>query len=116
MVSRVSVCAANDAAELARAVAALQQLSSPANSRRAALDTADAAAFSGLLTPALATDLARAYGSVHPNEATTRAVTAVLLRRAGHYASDKLAYEAHGCAQRTFYKWKKCLLENTPFA
>ena len=114
VVSRAPVCAANDAADLARAVAALQELGSPTNTRRAALDTADTAAFAGKLTPALATDLARVYGAVHPNKATTLAVIAVLLRRAGHYASDKLAYEAQGCSQRAYYKWKACLQDNTP--
>ena len=56
-----------------------------------------------------ARDLAHAFGAVHPEAGTLRAIRAVIdqLDNPASFARDKDAYEKHGASEATFKKWKK---------
>ena len=58
-----------------------------------------------------ARDLAHAFGAVHPEAGTLRAIRAVIdqLDNPASFARDKDAYEKHGASEATFNKWKKKL-------
>ena len=60
---------------------------------------------------AAARDLAHAFGAVHPEAGTLRAIKAVIdqLDNPASFARNKDAYEKHGVSQGTFNKWKKKL-------
>ena len=60
---------------------------------------------------AAARDLAHAFGAVHPEAGTLRAIQAVIdqLDNPSSFARNKDAYEKHGASQGTFNKWKKKL-------
>ena len=60
---------------------------------------------------AAARDLAHAFGAVHPEAGTLRAIRAVIdqLDNPASFARNKDAYEKHGASQATFNKWKKKL-------
>ena len=60
---------------------------------------------------AAARDIAYAFGYVHPEAATFRAIQAVLdqLENPSSFAGNKDAYEKHGVGRGTFKKWKKML-------
>ena len=60
---------------------------------------------------AAARDLAHAFGAVHPEAGTLRAIQAVIdqLDNPSSFARNKDAYEKHGATQSTFNKWKKML-------
>ena len=58
-----------------------------------------------------ARDLAHAFGAVHPEAGTLRAIRAVTdqLDNPASFARNKDAYEKHGASEATFKKWKKKL-------
>ena len=58
-----------------------------------------------------ARDLAHAFGAVHPEAGTLRAIRAVIdqLDNPASFARNKDAYEKHGASEATFKKWKKKL-------
>ena len=60
---------------------------------------------------AAARDLAHAFGAVHPETGTVRAIQAVIdqIDNPSSFARNKDAYEKHGASQGTFNKWKKKL-------
>ena len=60
---------------------------------------------------AAARDLAHAFGAVHPEAGTLRAIKAVIdqLDNPASFARNKDAYEKHGASEATFKKWKKKL-------
>ena len=60
---------------------------------------------------AAARDLAHAFGAVHPEAGTLRAIRAVIdqLDNPASFARNKDAYEKHGASEATFKKWKKKL-------
>ena len=60
---------------------------------------------------AAARDLAHAFGAVHPEAGTLRAIHAVIdqLDNPSSFARNRDAYEKHGASQGTFNKWKKKL-------
>ena len=60
---------------------------------------------------AAARDLAHAFGAVHPEAGTLRAIQAVIdqLDNPSSFARNKDAYEKHGASQGTFNRWKKKL-------
>lgn len=60
---------------------------------------------------AAARDLAHAFGAVHPEAGTLRAIQAVIdqLDNPASFARNKDAYEKHGASEATFKKWKKKL-------
>ena len=60
---------------------------------------------------AAARDLAHAFGAVHPQTSTLRAIQAVIdqLDNPSSFARNKDSYEKHGASQGTFNKWKKKL-------
>ena len=59
---------------------------------------------------AAARDLAHAFGAVHPEAGTLRAIRAVIDQLDNpSFARNKDAYEKHGASQATFNKWKKKL-------
>ena len=60
---------------------------------------------------AAARDLAHAFGAVHPEAGTLRAIRAVIdqLDNPASFARNKDVYEKHGASQATFNKWKKKL-------
>ena len=60
---------------------------------------------------AAARDLAQAFGAVHPEAGTLRAIHAVIdqLDNPSSFARNRDAYEKHGASQGTFNKWKKKL-------
>ena len=61
---------------------------------------------------AAARDLAHAFGAVHPQTSTLRAIQAVIdqLDNPSAFARNKDAYEKHGATQVTFNRWKKKLM------
>ena len=60
---------------------------------------------------AAARDLAHAFGAVHPEAGTLRAIHAVIdqLDNPSSFARNRDAYEKHGASQGTFNRWKKKL-------
>ena len=58
---------------------------------------------------AAARDLAHAFGAVHPQTSTLRAIQAVIdqLDNPSAFFRNKDAYEKHGATQVTFNRWKK---------
>ena len=60
---------------------------------------------------AAARDLAHAFGAVHPEAGTLRAIRAVIdqLDNPASFARNKDAYEKHCASEATFKKWKKKL-------
>ena len=60
---------------------------------------------------AAASDLAHAFGAVHPEAGTLRAIHAVIdqLDNPASFARNRDAYQKHGASQGTFNKWKKKL-------
>ena len=60
---------------------------------------------------AAARDLAHAFGAVHPEAGSLRAIRAVIdqLDNPASFARNKDVYEKHGASQATFNKWKKKL-------
>ena len=61
---------------------------------------------------AAARDLAHAFGAVHPQTSTLRAIQAVIdqLDNPSAFFRNKDAYEKHGATQVTFNRWKKKLM------
>ena len=57
---------------------------------------------------AAARDLAHAFGAVHPEAGTLRAIKAVIdqLDNPASFARNKDAYQKHGASEDTFEKWK----------
>ena len=60
---------------------------------------------------AAARDLAHAFGAVHPEAGTLRAIHAVIdqLDNPSSFARNRDAYQKHGASQGTFNKWKEKL-------
>ena len=61
---------------------------------------------------AAARDLAHAFGAVHPEAGTLRAIQAVIdqLNNPSSFARNKDACQKHGASQGTFNRWKKKLM------
>ena len=83
----------------------------PMATRFQALEAACSALREGATAHEAVRDVAVAFGAVHPNEGTFRAIRAVLDQREHptDFPQNKDAYSKHHASKNAFQKWKRLL-------